>query len=167
MSTDITRRQPRKAGIDSRITQAIERMIELGEPWDEAARNVNLTVRAMRKALTRPNVIQYLKRRREVFREAASAGNIRRLVEVRQQNTNLMAATKAIQILESLGEDEFGRRGGSSAPLSPGLIIQIVSDANVTTPRAPLIDVTMPAPASEPNPEPVNQLPIFRPSRDY
>jgi anti-sigma-K factor RskA len=113
-------------------------MVELGQPWDEAARAVGLDARAMRKQLERPAVLQLLRRRRQVAREAASAGNIKRLVELRDQSTNLMAATKAVQLLENMGDDHATSRG---IVTSPGLVV-VIQGANARVqPAKPTIDV--------------------------
>jgi Sigma-70, region 4 len=108
--------------ISSKVRAVLELMVEEGLPWDEAARSLGISARSMRRQLERPAVIQALKRRREVFRASASAANIKHLVELRGQRTNLMAATKAIQLLEGIGEDAARDRGIQQAP---GLVVVI------------------------------------------
>jgi hypothetical protein len=171
MSTDIAapshqaisaRTRSRPERVTGKLAQAFDRMIELGEPWDEAARSVGLTARSMRKALAKPHVIRFLKERRQVFREAASARNILRLCELRDQDTNMMAATKAVQILEQLGDEDVygGARGGIVT--QPGLIIQIIAADAPATPREPaVIDVT-PAPVVPADDEPEDAAPAAR-----
>jgi hypothetical protein len=66
--------------------------------YDEAARTANLTVRSMRRALERPNVRQYLRTQRDVFRARISARVIHRLDELSQQNTNMNAAVGASRV---------------------------------------------------------------------
>jgi hypothetical protein len=117
--------------VNPKVRAVIERMVELGEPWDQAARAIGMTARSMRKQLERPAVIQLLRRRKEVARAAASAGNIKHLVELREQRTNLMAATKAIQLLEGIGDEA---PHSSALQTVPGLVI-VINGAG--SPRAP------------------------------
>jgi hypothetical protein len=135
--------------ISPKIRAVIERMIEFGESWDIAARTFGISARSMRRQLERPVVLQLLRRRRQVAREAASAGNIKRLVELRDQSVNLMAATKAIQLLEAV--DDAGRR--HDTVVSPGLVILIENGPNEPRPAKPtVVDVeASPAPAREPD----------------
>lgn len=109
--------------IPRNIAAAINVMIEEGKPWDEAAQQSNVTVRTMRLALNRPHVVSYLKAKREVFRVHASTANIHRLVEMRDQDENKMAAVTAIKALEQIGESEQVSRGSQALP---GLQIVIV-----------------------------------------
>jgi hypothetical protein len=105
--------------ISPKIRAVLERMIEFGESWDIAARTLGISARSMRRQLERPVVLSLLRRRRQVAREAASAGNIKRLVELRDQSTNLMASCKAIQLLDA--GDEPQRRHDTI--VSPGLVV--------------------------------------------
>jgi hypothetical protein len=109
--------------VTGKLASAIDIMIEEGQPWDKAAVKAGLTVRAMRLAIQRPHVVAYLKARREVFRVNASAGNIHRLVKMRDQDENKMAVVQAIKTLEQIG-DEQQANGRVSA--MPGLQIVIV-----------------------------------------
>lgn len=91
--------------------------------YDDAARSVNMTVRAMRKALERPDVQRYLREQRQVMRAAACASNISHAVQIRNSSKNAMARLGAIRLLEAMDED--GPTGGRQS--SPGLVIQIVT----------------------------------------
>jgi hypothetical protein len=70
-----------------------------------------------------------------VFRVHASAGNIHRLVEMRDQDENKMAVVTAIKALEQLGDDPQSQRAANSLP---GLQIVIVQGGSAQ----PAIDVT-------------------------
>lgn len=123
--------------VTGKLAAAIDFMIEEGLPWDKAAVKAELTVRAMRLALNRPHVVSYLKAKREVFRVHASTANIQRLVQMRDQDENKMAAVTAIKALEQIGESEQVSRGSQALP---GLQIVIVQGAVVPTDK-PMITV--------------------------
>jgi hypothetical protein len=91
-----------------------------------------LTVRNMRLAMKRPHVLRYLRHERDVLLASYVAQNPRRLAALRDQSTNMAAAVRAAATLEMM-HDNPAARGGASAPLLPGLVIQIVgsSDAAV------------------------------------
>ncbi|BEV44405.1 hypothetical protein [Afipia carboxidovorans] len=108
--------------VTGKLAVAINLMIEEGTPWDKAATQAGLTVRSMRLAMQRPHVIQHIKVQREVFRAHACAGNIHRLVEMRDQDENKMAVVTAIKTLEQIGEAATVSGG---ANVSPGLVIVI------------------------------------------
>lgn len=109
--------------VTGKLAIAIDYMIEEGLHWDKAAAKAELHVRTMRLALQRPHVVSYLKAKREVFRVHASTANIHRLVEMRDQDENKMAAVTAIKALEQIGESEQVSRGSQALP---GLQIVIV-----------------------------------------
>lgn len=131
-----TRSAPNR--VTGKLSLAIDLMIEQGLTWDKAAIQVKLTVRSMRLAMQRPHVIRFLRERREVFRSHASAGNIRRLVQMRDQDENKMAVVQAIKALEQIGEDQSATRGVAS---SPGMVIVVVkqgADAIEVIPSTPM-----------------------------
>jgi hypothetical protein len=112
---------PRGSLVTPKVKVAIDDMIESGTDWTVAARNANLTVRAMRKALEKPTTLRYLKERKQVFRAQVSAGNIRRLAEIRDAADN-MPAVNAIRMLEELDEDPAAK---ASSARVPGFVIMI------------------------------------------
>lgn len=129
-----TERQPRKP-IDERrrkpvspaVKQAIDQMVEDGSSWQDAAVNSGLTTRAMRKALETPLVLQYLRERKQMLRASISAGNIRRLGQIRDAADN-MPAVQAIKLLEEMDQVERSSPGGTGQSLVPGVTIYIVSE---------------------------------------
>lgn len=90
----------------------------------QACRAVSFNAAAMRKALDRPHVRQYLNKQKQVFRASASAQNISRLVDIRDKSGNAMAQLGAIKILEA---DESGSERKSAAP-TPGITIVIAGE---------------------------------------
>jgi hypothetical protein len=68
-----------------------------------------------------------------VFRESVSSANIFRAREIRDQSENQMAAIKAIQVIEEIGDVEAAR--GSPGTLQPGLTIQIITSSPTVDPR--------------------------------
>jgi hypothetical protein len=131
---DNSQKRSLKRGVSGKLAVAIERMVELGEPWDEAARAAGMTVRAMRKALEKKHVISAVRARRAAFREGACAGNVAKLVELRDTAENSMARLGAIKTLEGMvdTDDEQSLRAATvpgiiivvgQGPLPPGLTI--------------------------------------------
>lgn len=97
----------------------------------EAARAVKMNAAAMRKALEKPHVRQYLNAQKVVFRESASAQNISRAIELRDQDENKTAAIQAIRYLD--GEGSAGNRVnvGVQVNVTPGVVIDL------TEPKGP------------------------------
>ena len=91
---------------------------------DEAARAAGLSTRAIRLALDKPHVRQYLNQQKQVFRASASAQNISALLQLRDKIGNAMAQLGAIKLLEQT--DEETERKASAR--TPGVVIQIVSN---------------------------------------
>lgn len=125
-ATTIAKKPNRNQRITKPIAEAIEYMVNEGLRFDAAALKANITVRAMRLALDKPHVIRHLKQRREVFRESICAGNIFKLAEIRDQDSNQMAALGAIKQLEQIGEsaDVAG-----ATKRAPGLVFIINNNA--------------------------------------
>jgi hypothetical protein len=122
-----SQKQPRKQ-IRGKLKAALDAMVWHGQPWDEAARNAKLTTRAMRKALDKVHVQQFIRHEREVFRATMSGRTLVRLAELRDQDENRNAAVKACQVLEQLGESESAR-GAMNAPRLPGMVVNIITGA--------------------------------------
>lgn len=114
----------RRPSIAPRLKAALDAMIWEGKDWNTAAQEATFTVSAMRKALQRAHVIQYLKEQREVFRAAINARNFHRLAEIRDQDDNRNAAVRAIQVLER-HDDDAGR---GTAARQPGPVLVIVAE---------------------------------------
>jgi hypothetical protein len=108
-------------GLTSKVKAAIDRMVFDALPWDEAADRVGLTRRSMRRALEKPAVVRTLREQKRAFREAASAGNVARLIDIRDKSKNAMAQVAAIKQLEA----EDTQEGRSAIARTPGVVIVI------------------------------------------
>jgi hypothetical protein len=122
--------EPKRARLSNKLKSALDDMVWNGAPFDEAARAADYSIQSMRKALNRRHVLRYLREQKMVFRESVSSANIHRAREIRDQTENQMAAIKAIQVIEQLGDVEAARGGFSGEPVRPGLVIQIISTAD-------------------------------------
>lgn len=111
------------------VSRLLDRMIETGERYTQAAPAIGMHVRAARKALDQPHVLNELRRRKQVFRAAISAGNIVRLAELRDQDDNKMAAINAIKVLEQIDDDPASVAARNRAP---GVVIVIGDPASHT-----------------------------------
>lgn len=140
----------RRKLISPQLKAALDSMVEEGLQFDEAAVKQNLTVRAMRLALKRPNVIKYLREARHVFLAHVGASNIRRLRQLRDQDDNRAAAVAAARTIENMIDATIGSpnsiagpRAGYlidlSEPQVPGLVIVIEQPK---PPEKPMIDVS-------------------------
>jgi hypothetical protein len=118
-----------------------------GDPDDEdgtpidfigAAKQVGMRPDTLRKYLTRPQVIGFLRSERRAFREAVCAGNELALQRVRDgdSHSNPMARVQAVRALEQLGDEALG--GVGTGRDHAGITIRILSP----TPQPPTIDVT-------------------------
>jgi hypothetical protein len=95
-------------GVSGRLKAALDDMTWNGTAWEEAARKANLTVRAMRLALKRPQVLRYLRHERGVLLASASGQNLHALAKLRDQDENKAAAVQAARALEGLATEQFG-----------------------------------------------------------
>jgi hypothetical protein len=150
------RNRDRRVKIAGKLKVALDLMVwgdADGTPldYDDAARNANLTVRAMRKALEKPHVRMYLRQQREVFRAAISTRTISRLAELRDQNDNRNAAVAAARALEQIGEEAEARPPQQQ---TPGFVI-VVTNAP-THLQAVASPVTIEA-TPERDPEPIEE----------
>jgi hypothetical protein len=102
-----------------------------------AAREAGLSPARLRDYLSRPSVIQYLRRRRLVEVEGLCAGNIQALARLREEGPPT-AAVNAIRTAEAIrseliAEDGAGARGAGLA--AAGLVIVIASRPQEPEPR--------------------------------
>lgn len=144
-------------GVSGRLKAALDDMTWNGTPWEEAARKANLTVRAMRLALKRPQVLKYLRAERGVLMAQASASTFHRLNEIMCQDENRGAAVAAARTIEGMTNEAVGGSrtlsltGGPRAGYlidlsddgpSPGVVIQIVNQIDRPQSARELIDIT-------------------------
>jgi hypothetical protein len=148
-------------GVSGRLKAALDDMTWNGTPWEEAATKANLTVRAMRLAMKRPQVLKYLRAERGVLLASASGQNLHALAKLRDQDENRAAAVQAARALEGLAAEQFGevvrpggggRRAGYLIDLSddrpPGLVI-VIQPARERRQSDDAIDVTPNEPEDE------------------
>jgi hypothetical protein len=104
-----------------------------GDPTDEdgapvdfisAAKQVGMQPQTLRKYLTRPQVIAFLRAERRAFREAVCAGNEIALQRVRdgEGHQNPMARVAAVRALEQIEVNEQ-QSGGRSANIQIGAFV--------------------------------------------
>jgi hypothetical protein len=141
---DITVPDGRRLTISRKLKIALDLMVWEGNTFQDAANTASFNLFAMRKALERPHVRQYLKEQRQVFRASLSSGNEYHAARIRAQTDNHTAAIQAIRILDDM-EEQSERH---NAVRSPGVVIQIVT-ANVEQPLNSA-RVTINQPAIEP-----------------
>jgi hypothetical protein len=113
-------------------------MVELGTPWDQAAVNAGLTVRAMRLSLKKPHVLAHLRQQRQVLIESVCAANPQRLAAIRDSDRNLAASVRAVSELENMAGSPGAR--GSDAPVLPGLVIRIINTRGDAATVGPTIE---------------------------
>jgi hypothetical protein len=120
-----------------------------GDPTDDgppvdfvsAAKEVGMQPQTLRKYLTRPQVIAFLRAERRAFREAICSGNELALQRVRDgdQHSNPMARIAAVRTLEAL-ETADAESHAPHRQVLPGLIVQI--NMPVLPPAQPVLDIT-------------------------
>jgi hypothetical protein len=148
-------------GVSGKLKHALDLMTWQGLPWDEAALKANLTVRAMRLALKRPQVLKYLRAERGVLLASASPQNLHALAKLRDQDENKAAAVQAARTLEGFASEQFGpvvqhgyggARAGYLIDLSdepkPGLVIVIQPPRQTQPDDDKMINVT-PMPSAD------------------
>lgn len=117
--------------IGRKLKTALDLMVWEGKLFNEAAATAGFNVHAMRKALERPHVRQYLREQKQVFRDSASAKNYHRAVEIRDQDENRTAAVQAIKLLE-----------GEEASVSVNIDIRAGYVMDLREPERQMRDVT-------------------------
>jgi hypothetical protein len=115
---------------------------EDGTPVDfvSAAKAVGMQAATLRKYLTRPQVIAFLRAERRAFREAVCAGNEAALQRVRDgdQHANPMARVAAVRALEALDEADTSAKGGATRQQIPGMTV--VLNVGVVPPQPLTVD---------------------------
>lgn len=115
-------------------------MIYEGLDWKEAAAKANLSTHRMRVALETAHVQRYVREQKQVFRAAASAKNIHRAVQIRDQDENRTAAIQAIRYLDGIGEEQAAG-GTAGSKVVPGVVVQINVKRDGREPDETVIEV--------------------------
>lgn len=109
--------------VTGKLKKALDLVVLDGlDPYD-AARSVEMTARAMRKALAKRHVLTYLRTAREVFRQQASAQNICHAVKLRDNAKNEMARLGAMKFIEGVDD---AQQSAATRQQTPGFIVQVV-----------------------------------------
>lgn len=128
----------RPGRVTGKLVVALKRIIELGEELDEAAKEAGLTTHAVRLALQRPHVIQWMKAQREVFRAYVCAQNIHHAKDLRDNGRNETARVQAMRFIEQLSDEPQAQSGGVR---SPGFVIVVNAGAQPAGSAKPLIEL--------------------------
>jgi len=123
--TALARNKTPTPRITPRVRDAVDAIVGLGMPYDQAARQVGLSTYALRLALAKPHVAAYMRQQLKVLRDARGPRNFHRLCEIADAQNN-MPAVQAIRALELIGDEQTNNK----QTVSPGVAIRIV---NVTT----------------------------------
>jgi hypothetical protein len=127
--------------ITRRVKRAIELIVHEAMTFDQAAREVSFSLRALRLAMNKPHVMQYYKAECEVFRDCRRARNYQRLAEIADDENN-MPAVNAIKALMGVDDEQTNK----TQHASPGVTIRIV---NVAAPTQHEVSQAIPKTAIE------------------
>ena len=108
--------------ITRRVKRAIELIVHEARPFDQAAREVDFSLRALRLAMNKPHVMAYYKAECEVFRDCRRARNYQRLSEIADDQNNM----PAVNAIKALLMDEY-EQTNTKQTASPGVTIRIVN----------------------------------------
>jgi hypothetical protein len=149
-TTDQLPSKPETKAPANRVTGKLKRALDLmvwGNDdgkiyyWQDAARSANYRMSSMRRALEYPWVQAYLRAQKDVFRKSASAQNISRAVEIRDQRKNAMASLGAIKLLEQMDE-KSPAAAGAFRNVTPGVTVIINTDRGAPlVGQQPLIEI--------------------------
>jgi len=133
-NTALARNKSPPPRITRRVKRAIELIVHEAMPFDQAAREVSFSLRALRLAMNKPHVMAYYKAECEVFRDCRRARNYQRLAEIADDQNN-MPAVNAIKTMMGVELEQTNKQTAAS----PGVTIRIVNVA--ATPPQHAIDV--------------------------
>jgi hypothetical protein len=114
--------------VSGKLLVALNSMVWSGCTRKQAAERAGMSDHGLWAALRRPHVRAWYLAEIDVLRTSERARNIHALVDVRDNAENSMARVSAVKTLEAICEADAAR-GGFEPSQSPGLVIQIVSDA--------------------------------------
>ena len=123
--------------ITRRVKRAIELIVHEAMAFDEAAREVNFSLRALRLAMNKPHVMAYYKAECEVFRDCRRARNYQRLAQIADDQNN-MPAVNAIKTMMGLELEQTNNKQTTS----PGVTIRIVNLSATPAQQQTTVDAT-------------------------
>ena len=130
-ATPLAKPERRPVGPPKRITPKLQRavaaMVWKGLPRDEAAVHAGMTPDGLYQAMRKPHVKAYLLAEMEVLRTSAIPRNFHLLETIAETADNDMAKVAAIRQMGR--RDDMSDIRGNIGAQSPGLTIQIVTDA--------------------------------------
>jgi hypothetical protein len=132
MSTDVSRQalaahnRSAPGRVTGKLLTALNCMIWEGLTRKRAAERAGMSEHGLWAALRRPHVRQWYLREIDVLRTSERARNIHALIEVRDTADNSMARVSAVKTLEAISDVEAAR--GGSATMTPGLVIQVITN---------------------------------------
>jgi len=129
--------------VTGRLKRALLAMVWEGRKRKDAAEVSRMTDHSLRAALKRPHVMAFYLKELEVLRTSERARSIFRLTELREQDSNKMAAVNAIKALEQITDEPLPLGGRA---LQPGVTIVIGSmppDARTIGPHAAGVVIDM------------------------
>jgi hypothetical protein len=142
-NTALARNKVPPPRITRRVKRAIELIVHEAMTFDQAAHEVNFSLRALRLAMNKPHVMQYYKTECEVFRDCRRARNYQRLAAIADDQNN-MPAVNAIKALEMIGDEQTTTKQTTS----PGVTIRIVNVTATQPQRELTVDRTCDVPTN-------------------
>lgn len=111
-----------KGKVQGRLKVALSRMIWEGVSDNRAAAETGITVVALRLAMKKPFVKEWLRRERDVVKTRELGRNLHALISVRDQEANQNARVAAVRAIEQLATEPAAHPG---LPQRAGLIVVI------------------------------------------
>jgi hypothetical protein len=131
-------KQVKTRPITRKAKDAVDAMVWLGLPRDEAAKKAGLSDHGLYKALRSPPVKAYYLSECEMLRTSGRARRIHRLEAMLEQSDNKAAVINAALALEGMGNDQASV--SAQQKQSPGVVIQIINAPASQSP--PTIELT-------------------------
>jgi hypothetical protein len=121
--------------VTGKVKAAIDAMVWLGLPRDQAAVRAGLVPHSLYCALRKRHVIQASNLECETLRASGRARRIHRLEELSEQNSNMQAAVNANRALENMGDDAAATAGTVQRA---GMLIVVVDATGRPLPEQPM-----------------------------
>ena len=125
--------------LNPKLKKALDLVVWEGKDAFDAAREVGMHPQAMRKALNRAPVIQFLREERQVFREALRASNMHIAREIRDNGSNDAARVRCLAYIDGDMPGDGGGAGGRK--VQPGVVVQIVVNSGPVPHHDEVIEV--------------------------
>jgi hypothetical protein len=127
----LARSRTPKPRITPRVKRAIDAIVETGADYQQAAAQVGLSTYALRLALSKSHVLNYLRQQLQVLRDARGPRNFHRLCEIADRN-DTMPAVQALRTLEQVSDEPLRTANAADAR---GVTIRIINIAPSSTPE--------------------------------